>query len=80
MPRVMHPVSDKADSKANPPNLNPRPVALNTTWCVFWRVGGKLERLLQLFLISFKFPKRRITHPRYCVSFLSWYFGLRLST
>lgn len=30
LPKVMHLVSDQADSKANSPNLNPKPVALNT--------------------------------------------------
>lgn len=62
LPQVMHPVSDQADSKANSPNLNPKPVALNTTGCVFWRAGGKFKRLLQLFSISFRFPKRKNTH------------------
>lgn len=72
LPQVMHLVSDKADTNANSPTPSPQHRTLS--WCFGgWGVNSRG------YCNKFKFPKRRITHPRYLSSFLSWYFALRSS-
>lgn len=75
LPQVMCPASDKADSNANSPPPAPSQGAERDTLGVF----GRVEEISRGYRSYSQLPKRRITLPRFFLSFLSWDFDLRLS-